>query len=135
MPKEKKILIVCSDENVQEAIRLYFQRVFPEFTCAPALDYEGACQKIIDDYFDLAFVESVEFGECPIDGIGIFKVIKLFYGPEARVIFMVENPNTFLSKARGRIVESKFLEEISNQFLLKPFDLNEFKTMVNKTIH
>ncbi len=119
--KKLSILLVEDEENLQEALRLNFEIEGYEVTSA----YDGAAalKAVRDEYFDLIILD-VMLPE--IDGINVCENIRL--SNTEIPILMLSAKNSSADRVLG-------LKKGADDYLTKPFDLEELLLRVNKLIN
>ncbi len=121
MDKKLSILLVEDEENLQEALKLNFEMEGYEVTSA----YDGAeaLKSIRNEYFDLIILD-VMLPE--IDGITVCENIRLTN---------TEIPILILSAKNNSADRVAGLKKGADDYLTKPFDLEELLLRVNKLIN
>lgn len=119
--KKLSILLVEDEENLQEALRLNFEMEGYEVTSA----YDGAAalEAVRNEYFDLIILD-VMLPE--IDGISVCENIRLSN---------TEIPILILSAKNSSADRVLGLKKGADDYLTKPFDLEELLLRVNKLIN
>ncbi len=119
--KKLSILLVEDEENLQEALRLNFEIEGYEVTSA----YDGAAalDAVRNEYFDLIILD-VMLPE--IDGISVCENIRL--SNTEIPILMLSAKNSSADRVLG-------LKKGADDYLTKPFDLEELLIRVNKLIN
>ncbi len=119
--KKLSILLVEDEENLQEALRLNFEMEGYEVTSA----YDGAAalDAVRNEYFDLIILD-VMLPE--IDGISVCENIRLSN---------TEIPILILSAKNSSADRVLGLKKGADDYLTKPFDLEELLIRVNKLIN
>lgn len=119
--KKLSILLVEDEENLQEALRLNFEIEGYEVTSA----YDGAAalEAVRNEYFDLIILD-VMLPE--IDGINVCENIRL--SNTEIPILMLSAKNSSADRVLG-------LKKGADDYLTKPFDLEELLLRVNKLIN
>ena len=118
--KQLSILLVEDEENLQDALRLNFEMEGYEVTAA----YDGAeaLEAVQNEYFDLIILD-VMLPE--IDGISVCENIRLSN---------MEVPILMLSAKNNSADRVLGLKKGADDYLTKPFDLEELLLRVNKLI-
>ena len=121
MQKKLSILLVEDEENLQEALRLNFEMEGYEVTSA----YDGAAalDAVHNEYFDLIILD-VMLPE--IDGISVCENIRLSN---------TEIPILILSAKNSSADRVLGLKKGADDYLTKPFDLEELLLRVDKLIN
>ncbi len=119
--KQLSILLVEDEENLQDALRLNFEMEGYEVTSA----YDGAeaLEAVRNEYFDLIILD-VMLPE--IDGISVCENIRLSN---------MEVPILILSAKNNSADRVLGLKKGADDYLTKPFDLEELLLRVNKLIN
>ncbi|MEO8109838.1 MAG: response regulator transcription factor [Ginsengibacter sp.] len=119
--KKLSILLVEDEENLQEVLRLNFEMEGYEVTSA----YDGAAalDAVRSEYFDLIILD-VMLPE--IDGISVCENIRLSNTEIPILILSAKNSST------DRVLG---LKKGADDYLTKPFDLEELLIRVNKLIN
>ncbi len=121
MQKKLSILLVEDEENLQDTLRLNFEMEGYEVTSA----YDGleALKAVHNEYFDLIILD-VMLPE--IDGITVCENIRLTNSEMPILILSAKNSST--DRVAG-------LKKGADDYLTKPFDLEELLLRVNKLIN
>lgn len=121
MTKKKSILLVEDEENLQEALKLNLEMEGYDVTSA----YDGAeALKVIQqEYFDLLILD-VMLPE--IDGIAVCESVKLQL-PDLPILILSAR-NSSADRVLG-------LKKGADDYLTKPFNLEELLLRVNKLLH
>ncbi|MGH2564116.1 MAG: response regulator transcription factor, partial [Ginsengibacter sp.] len=121
MQKKLSILLVEDEENLQDTLRLNFEMEGYEVTSA----YDGfeALKAIHNEYFDLIILD-VMLPE--IDGISVCENIRLSNTEMPILILSAKNSST--DRVTG-------LKKGADDYLTKPFDLEELLIRVKKLIN
>ena len=121
MKKKLSILLVEDEENLQDALKLNFEMEGYEVTSA----YDGAeaLKALHNEYFDLIILD-VMLPE--IDGITVCENIRLSNSEIPILILSAKN------NSADRVIG---LKKGADDYLTKPFDLEELLIRVNKLIN
>lgn len=121
MHKKKSILLVEDEENLQEALRLNLELEGYEVTSA----YDGAeaMKAVHAEYFDLIILD-VMLPE--LDGISVCENIRL-QGNDVPILILSAR-NSGVDRVLG-------LKKGADDYLTKPFNLEELLLRVHKLIH
>ena len=121
MKKKLSILLVEDEENLQDTLKLNFEMEGYEVTSA----YDGAeaLKALHNEYFDLIILD-VMLPE--IDGITVCENIRLFNSEIPILILSAKN------NSADRVIG---LKKGADDYLTKPFDLEELLIRVNKLIN
>ncbi|MFN5439289.1 MAG: response regulator transcription factor [Bacteroidota bacterium] len=121
MPEKKaSILLVEDEENLQEALKLNLQLEGYEVTCIG--DGAAALKKVKEEYFDLILLD-VMLPE--LDGFDVSENIRLQN---------IETPILMLSARAGSSDRVTGLKKGADDYLTKPFNLEELLLRVEKLI-
>jgi two-component system alkaline phosphatase synthesis response regulator PhoP len=121
MPEKKaSILLVEDEENLQEALKLNLQLEGYEVTCIG--DGAAALKKVKEEYFDLILLD-VMLPE--LDGFDVSENIRLQN---------IETPILMLSARAGSSDRVMGLKKGADDYLTKPFNLEELLLRVEKLI-
>lgn len=121
MPEKKaSILLVEDEENLQEALKLNLELEGYEVTCLG--DGASALKKVKEEYFDLILLD-VMLPE--LDGFDVSENIRLQN---------IETPILMLSARSGSADRVTGLKKGADDYLTKPFNLEELLLRVEKLI-
>jgi two-component system alkaline phosphatase synthesis response regulator PhoP len=121
MPEKKaSILLVEDEENLQEALKLNLELEGYEVTCLG--DGAAALKKVKEEYFDLILLD-VMLPE--LDGFDVSENIRLQN---------IETPILMLSARSGSADRVTGLKKGADDYLTKPFNLEELLLRVEKLI-
>jgi two-component system alkaline phosphatase synthesis response regulator PhoP len=121
MPEKKaSILLVEDEENLQEALKLNLELEGYEVTCIG--DGAAALKKVKEEYFDLILLD-VMLPE--LDGFDVSENIRLQN---------IETPILMLSARAGSSDRVMGLKKGADDYLTKPFNLEELLLRVEKLI-
>ncbi|MFN5054546.1 MAG: response regulator transcription factor [Bacteroidota bacterium] len=121
MPEKKaSILLVEDEENLQEALKLNLELEGYEVTCIG--DGAAALKKVKEEYFDLILLD-VMLPE--LDGFDVSENIRLQN---------IETPILMLSARAGSSDRVTGLKKGADDYLTKPFNLEELLLRVEKLI-
>ena len=121
MPEKKaSILLVEDEENLQEALKLNVELEGYEVTCLG--DGASALKKVKEEYFDLILLD-VMLPE--LDGFDVSENIRLQN---------IETPILMLSARSGSADRVTGLKKGADDYLTKPFNLEELLLRVEKLI-
>ena len=121
MPEKKaSILLVEDEENLQEALKLNLELEGYEVTCLG--DGASALKKVKEEYFDLILLD-VMLPE--LDGLDVSENIRLQN---------IETPILMLSARSGSADRVTGLKKGADDYLTKPFNLEELLLRVEKLI-
>ncbi|MDQ6844602.1 MAG: response regulator transcription factor [Bacteroidota bacterium] len=119
--KKLSILLVEDEENMQDALRLNFE--MEDYEVTSAYDGAAALRAVNNEYFDLIILD-VMLPE--IDGISVCENIRLTNTEIPILILSAKNNST------DRVLG---LKKGADDYLTKPFDLEELLLRVNKLIN
>lgn len=119
--EQRYILLVEDEENLQEALKLNLELEGYEVTCAG--DGRKALKSISEEYFDLIIMD-VMLPE--IDGVSVTEHVRL--NNNDTPILILSAKNTSADKVLG-------LKKGADDYLTKPFNLEELLLRVNKLIN
>lgn len=122
MPDQKSsILLVEDEENLQEALKLNLELEGYAVTCI--CDGAAALKKVQEEYYDLILLD-VMLPE--VDGFEVCQTIRLHN---------LETPILMLSARAGSADRVTGLKKGADDYLTKPFNLEELLLRVEKLIH